>query len=577
VLREPRRRVAAVPYHERVQPDGPDGTEPATEDRRRFVVCGDNPLALRVVNELVTQYAAEVTVIMASAHDGHGPLIAEMAGVTVVEARRLDAGAYARADLATADALALLTQDDAGNIDAALLAEEINPDLRVVIRMFNMGLGDNVRQLLGDCAVLSATMIAAPAFVSAALGDGGPAYVRLPGRTLLVARRQHVRAQDVVCGLAVTEGRDRPDMLPADQNSADMVLAVDDPNTRRHPARRRRRHPLRTMSLLLGRRLRVVLGILAALLLAATVALMVAKHAAWQQAAYEAILTTLAGANPDDRASRMEQIIQTVLTVVSVALVPVLTAALVEVVVKARLALAAGGLTEPLSGHVIVVGLGDVGTRVIRMLHDLGVDVVAIETDERARGVRVARALGIPLIIGDCRQDETLRAASVQTCRTMLVLTTDDVTNLETALLGRGASEELRVVLRLFDGDFADRVQRAFAITASYSVSYLAAPAFAAAMLGRQVTDTISVGRRVLLVAEVPVGARSPLEGLQVADVQHSRESRLLGIRTGRGEQTLWAPPLGRQLVRTDHLIVVATRAGLGHLLARSVADQPLS
>jgi Trk K+ transport system NAD-binding subunit len=496
--------------------------------------------------------------------------------VDVVESRRLDAAAYARAGLASADALALLTQDDAGNIDAALLAEEINPDLRVVIRMFNMGLGDRIRRLLGDCAVLSATMIAAPAFVSAALGDRAPAYVRLPGRTLLVARRDDVEAQDVVCGLAIT-GREVPETLPDLDEQADLVLAVDDPARHERPRRRRRRHPLRTVSLLLGRRLRMVLGILIGLLFAATLVLMLARHVGWYRAAYEAVLTTLAGANPDDQASRLEQVTQTVLTVVSVALIPLLTAALVDAVVNARLAIASGGLTEPLSRHVVVVGLGDVGTRVIRMLHDLGTDVVAVETDERARGIRVARDLGIPLIIGDCRQEETLRAASVHTCRTLLVLTTDDVTNLETALLGRGINADLRVVLRLFDGDFANRVQRAFAITASRSVSYLAAPAFAAAMLGRQVIDTISIGRRVLLVAEVPVGAGSALDGVPVVQIQRAEGARLLGIRTGRGDQTLWAPPPGRPLVRTDRMIVVATRAGLGQLLARSVAAEPTS
>lgn len=368
----------------------------------------------------------------------------------------------------------------------------------------------------------------------------------------------------------MTGGRHEPETLPADEEAADIVLATEDWAETARPRRRHRLHPVRTMSMLLGRRLRIVLAILAALMVAATAVLMLAKHVGVAQAAYDAILTTLAGANPDDHASGLEQVTQTLLTVVSVALIPVLTAALVEVVVNARLAIAAGGLTEPMSGHVIVVGLGDVGTRVIRMLHEAGADVVAVETDERARGVRVARELRIPLVVGDARQEETLRAASVQTCRALLVLSTDDVTNLETALLGRGVKDDLRVVLRLFDGDFADRVQRAFAITSSRSVSYLAAPAFAAAMLGRQVIDTIAIRRRVLVVADVPVGAGSPLEGLAVGEIQQAHEIRLLGIRTGRGQQTLWAPPRGRQLVRTDSLVVVATRAGLGRLLART-------
>ncbi len=535
-----------------------------------MVVCGDTPLALRVVIELTTRYAAKVTVVLPSREQGHGPRLAELPGVDLVEARRIDSTTYERAGLASAAALALLAQDDAGNIDAALLAQEINPAVRVVLRMFNRGLGENVRRLLRDCAVLSDAAIAAPGFVAAALGSGSPTYVRLPGRTLLVTRRDQVRAENVVCGLAVTGGRHEPETLPADEEAADIVLATEDWAETARPRRRHRLHPVRTMSMLLGRRLRIVLAILAALMVAATAVLMLAKHVGVAQAAYDAILTTLAGANPDDHASGLEQVTQTLLTVVSVALIPVLTAALVEVVVNARLAIAAGGLTEPMSGHVIVVGLGDVGTRVIRMLHEAGADVVAVETDERARGVRVARELRIPLVVGDARQEETLRAASVQTCRALLVLSTDDVTNLETALLGRGVKDDLRVVLRLFDGDFADRVQRAFAITSSRSVSYLAAPAFAAAMLGRQVIDTIAIRRRVLVVADVPVGAGSPLEGLAVGEIQQAHEIRLLGIRTGRGQQTLWAPPRGRQLVRTDSLVVVATRAGLGRLLART-------
>ena len=56
--------------------------------------------------------------------------------------------------------------------------------------------------------------------------------------------------------------------------------------------------------------------------------------------------------------------------------------------VKARLRLEAGGLHEPVSDHMVVVGLGDVGTRVVRALHDEGVDVVAIE--QRPPGARRA-------------------------------------------------------------------------------------------------------------------------------------------------------------------------------------------
>ena len=168
------------------------------------------------------------------------------------------------------------------------------------------------------------------------------------------------------------------------------------------------------------------------------------------------------------------------------------------------------------------------------------------------------------------RRTATLVAASVATCRALIVASTDDVTNLETALKGRAEKPDLRVVLRLFDGEFADRVKNAFNIDISRSVSYLAAPAFAAAMLGRFVIATIPVRRRALLIAELPIGENSPLEGDRAGAVSVDHESRLLAIRTGDGNQVLWRPSDGRPLRSTDRLLVIASRHGLGRLMART-------
>jgi Trk K+ transport system NAD-binding subunit len=255
------------------------------------------------------------------------------------------------------------------------------------------------------------------------------------------------------------------------------------------------------------------------------------------------------------------------------------TAAVVNTLVKARLKIAAGGLAAPVGNHVIVIGLGNVGARVVQGLHDQGIDVVAVDRSPTARGVAVARGLGVPVILGDARDPETLDAASVATSRCLVMVTTDDVTNLEAALLARSLRTDVRVVLRLFEEDFARRVKVAFGINHSRSVSYLAAPAFAASMVGSEVVGTIPVGRRVLLVAEVRVGAGSRLEDRHFHEVSRAGELRLVAVQTGRpslgqGLQTLWWPERhrGRALDRSHTLIVVATRAGLVALLARAAA-----
>ena len=539
-------------------------------------------MAYRLVDELVTQYDAHVAAIFPRTRTTWAEKISQIAGVTLVESDRLDAEAFSRAGLAHADAIALVHQEDAGNVDAALLAQEINPGVRIVIRMFNLSLGERMSALLNDCAVLSAAAIAAPAFVAAALDEAATAPIKVADRTLVGVHRTKARPEDIICGVAVMGPRGtEPEILPLhDDERTDLVLARAKPAPPPRPRPKQSR--LRLVSTVLGTRLRVVLGAFVLLFLAGTATLAWSTNVSWSQAAYSALITELTG-NADTNAGGVQKLVLLLLTLVSVVLIPALTATIVDSVVKARLRLEAGALVEPVSDHMVVVGLGDVGTRIIRALHDDGVDIVAVERDHQARGVQVARDLGIPVIIGDASRSETLLAASVASCRALIVASTDDVTNLEVALLGRTAQPDLRVVLRLFDGEFADRVKRAFGINISRSVSYLAAPAFAAAMLSRQVIATIPVRRRVLLLAEVPIGADSALEHQAVSTVTRDHAVRLLAIRTDDGSsqdsgtqsggthnggQVLWRPSDRRPLRRTDRLVVVATRAGLSHLLA---------
>ncbi len=587
----PRAQAITRPWS--LGPDGDPHRPPRTAATKQIVVWGDDPLAYRLIEELLTQYGVHVTAILPSVNRRHGPEIARLVRNSdgrIVEADHADGDAFQRADLAGADALALVKQDDIGNLDAALQAQEINPGLRLVIRMFNLRLGHSLRRHFADARVLSDAQMAAPAFVSEALGEVAPVHVRVARRTLFVARRSEVRAEDVICGLAVTAEDHEPTLLPADQGAADLVLAVatgepvstvvareDGPDTGSARVQRRRRsrwrwlrNPFRAYRGLVGRRLWTTAMIMLGLLAVGTAIIAHYKQISWWDAAYVTLLSELVGAGPDLQAHWPEKLVTVLLSLVSIALIPVITAAVVEAVVNAKLAIALGRLREPLSDHVVLVGLGNVGTRVMHAFVDLGVPVVVIDRNENARGAQSARDRGVPFIVGDASRIATLRAASVDTSRALVVVSTDDQANLEAALEGRELKPDLRVVLRLFDGAFADRVQRAFGITASRSVSYLAAPAFAAALLEREVIGTIPVDRKVLLLAEVPVVAASDLDGGLVAAAEDVGEVRILAVTTDGGRQTVWGPPPSYVLCEGDLLIVVATRLGLGNLLAQT-------
>ena len=111
------------------------------------------------------------------------------------------------------------------------------------------------------------------------------------------------------------------------------------------------------------------------------------------------------------------------------------------------------------------------------------------------------------MVIGDAFREETLRQAS----------------------------------LDLADDDLAERLGKTIANTVSRSVPYLAAPAFAAAMLEHQVLRTIAVGRHVLLIADVRVADQAGLD---------------------------WSPRRDYRLAPGDRLIVLATRKGLEPFLS---------
>jgi len=498
----------------------PPAPNPPPTPNPPFVVWGDNPLALRLVEMLVTQYDRSVIALVRPGSNRWGQLIRELPGVEVVTAERLDRAAFAAARIGQAEALAIVDQDDAANIEAALLAQELNPDLRIVIRMAKQSLGERMSALLPNCTALSASAIAAPAFVAAAIGTAATPPIEVGDRTVVGILRERTRPEDVLAGLAVMGPRGTvPEVLPPDADArADLVLARSEPAP---PPRPPRTSPASLVfSLVFGRRMRAVIGVFLVLYALGTAALFLTQPGRGiADAAYSALITALSG-NPDDEVTGVARIAVVALTIVSLALIPAVTATIVDALVKLRLQREAGGLYDPIAGHTVVVGLGDLGTRIVRALRDQGVEVVAVERDGARPGVQVARDLKIPVIIGDASRPETLERASIATAQTLIIASTDDVTNLEIALLGRAARPDLRVVLRLFDSEFADRVRRAFNIHVSRSVSYLAAPAFAAAMIGRAVLATIPVRRRVLLLAEVPVGERGPshLSGVSMRD-----------------------------------------------------------
>jgi Trk K+ transport system NAD-binding subunit len=551
--------------------DGPRGLPAAGH----VVLCGLNELGFRTLEELVRLGVDVVVVVRSEAEElARG---ARELGATLVAGNYRDQAVLRAAGVATAGALVVTEDDDVGNLHAALAAQELNPALRMRLRMFNQELGRRVRQLFEDCQVFDSASLAVPAFVSAALLQDWQQRIEVAGRTLVV-RRAAATEPGVLLPLASVQPDGTTELFPAAGDQL-LCLAWARPTTRRarRPERPTLEQPGRlaaAWTVLLGAdaRLRVMTVTVLVLTLTgiAIFWLFSEQDLDLIDAIYftVTIMTTTGFGDIHLRnAPPPLQLYGVALMLSGTAALAILFALITDALISARLARVIGAaIPRGLHDHVIVCGLGNIGYRMVEQLHDLGVPLVAAERDEHNRYLPAVRRLGVPVLVGDIRLPETLQILQVQRARSVVVVTSSDIVNLETALNTQTLRPEVRVVLRLFDPDLAARVERAFGIHISRSPSALAAPAFAAAAAGEHVLTTIAVGAEVLAVVRLRVAPGCRVQGHTVAELEGATRSRVL-LLDGAATPS-WRPPGSTRLEADAELVAVMPGDELGRVLA---------
>ncbi len=214
--------------------------------------------------------------------------------------------------------------------------------------------------------------------------------------------------------------------------------------------------------------------------------------------------------------------------------------------------------------HVVVCGLGKIGYRVALELLKMQHEVVGIERDPEAPFLEAIRAEGVPVLIGDVREQALLDRAGVRRASAVVACTEDDLTNLEVALEARDLNPEIKVVMRMFDQQLAERVRKGFGIRTVFSTSALAAPALAAAATRATVDYSFYVGDVLLNVSRVVIAAGSQLVGRRLDEVEHEWNVSVVLCEGADGMDL--HPPGERVLVEGDRLVVFATLEALACL-----------
>jgi Trk K+ transport system NAD-binding subunit len=453
--------------------------------------------------------------------------------------------------LAGAKALILTADDDMGNLQVALAAASRYPGMRVVVRMFRLELGRHIQREMPNILTLSNSRLAAPRFVGAALRDDW-------------AQRVVIRDHEMVLEPGQTDADGL--LLPGAGELAVALRPTPPPDPVRPPPAWAGAATRVLRDLVADRRLQAVLCLIVLLVAVSTAVFGATTPLSWFGALYAAV-TEIATTGLDPgiaAASGPVRAYAVVLLFAAAGLLAAVYALFTDALVSVRLSAALGRVPRRIRNHVVVCGLGAVGLRVAERVLAAGMPVVAVQLTEDPL-LLSARRQGISIVIGDARFPSTLREAQMQRARAVILVTRDDLTNLEAGLLVRREFPDVRVVLRMYDEQLARQARDLIPGAAVLSTAALAGPAFAAAALGPRVRGTVEHAGRLYVVTEVLIQPETPGDGGTVETLESGGRIRVLGV--DRAGSVRWRPALDTGLAAGDTVIAVAAPGGLDDLL----------
>jgi len=203
--------------------------------------------------------------------------------------------------------------------------------------------------------------------------------------------------------------------------------------------------------------------------------------------------------------------------------------------------------------HTILVGLGHLGYRVVQNLFKMEEPVVVIELNPNTDLVGTVQAMNIPVIQDDAARQTVLEAAGIRRAKTIVLCSQNDSMNLQIAVKARNLNPNIRVVIRIFDDDFAESLQQQFGFVA-LSATSMAAPAFAASAAGADVTRPITVEGQSLSLGRLTIKENSKLHWRSVTEVQSRYDVSVVLLKK---QEKTDLHPAGNQILRSGDVIAI--------------------
>jgi Trk K+ transport system NAD-binding subunit len=526
----------------------------------------------------------------------------------------------------------LLTTNEQVNIETALAIRQLNPHIRLVIRSSKTNLNRLLSQQLGNFVAYDPTALPAKAFALAALGTTILGFFTLEQQRIQIVQSQvepgspwlnlhhldrfnssnrRLLAHAAASGRFPATFHQWAQSTPIRAGDRLVYVEVVDPNTsldRHNSSRSERASPRRNsnnrsspQTLLAGswqgwrsqlcqfwqlglqsqvRRLAVLYGITVLGLLAIGTFLFQQHYlgiSLWAAFFDTAILLLGGYGDLFGNFQQLEPIpwwlrlFALGLTIVGTAFVGVLYAILTEALLSSKFQFIQHRPPVPQQEHIVIIGLGRIGQQVADLLHDLRQPLVGMTL-----GMDVDAAILPYLPIVTSNLTPALVQANCATAKSVVVVTADEILNLEIALMIQRVNPDCRLVLRTAGQHLSELLPQILPQAQILDIQTVAAEAFAGAAFGENIIDLFRFDRQTILVTEYQIESIDTLNGLLLADVAYGYEAMPILHQQPAHPATL-LPTDDLRLHVGDRLIVLATIDALRRIEQGRISIKPKS
>lgn len=471
-----------------------------------IIICGLGHVGFRVFE--LFKALNEKCVIISDRILPEWQNIIEQSGAQIILGDARDEKLLLLAGIKKAKSILVVTDVDIANLSIAADAKTLNPDIRVILRLFDTEVGKFVSESLKIDRIFSASAIAAPIFVSGAIGDKHLGHMEDANKTYVLLEESYQKWSESQLEY------EKPILYSVDsqvlfednkEKQLEKVLVIQElENEKLEEERESFLSRLKKKMDMVPPRIGILFCSLIFIVLGSAALIHNQMNVSWMDSIYFSVSTITTVGYGDfnfSQAPFIMKIFGCLLMLSGCAILAITFGIMTDLLISEKLKKFISQTPPPSSNHNIVVGSGNIAKRIVDELLRLNKKVLLINDGKYSVfSEDVKRRVG--WVAGNPRNIETLEAAQLQSADSILVVTEDDIENLGIGLTAKKIKPDIHVAISIFDTNLGRKLQNRLKLDRVLSSSTLTASYFVAASYDPNVLLSLVWKKHLILISK---------------------------------------------------------------------------